>query len=164
MAYLLLTDQNLQKYYRCNCLRHSGHSKERPVTAAIQVLKKVTLAIIAGSTGSEPGKYKLADLLVHFEFIYGVASVGLCPFENALHDKGVGESIALTVSTSEAHEYFGHLFLPLCQALGFQIMPETMSLKVEVIAVKDAENREVVQSLAKALAHGGCGGSCGCGC
>jgi hypothetical protein len=53
--------------------------------------------------------------------------------------------------------------LPLRQALGLQIMPEKIVLKVEVTAVEDADNREVVQSLAKALA--GCGhGSCGCGC
>ncbi len=134
------------------------------MTTAIQVLKKVTLAIIAGSTGSEPGEYKSTYSPVPFEFIYGLASVGLCPFENAMYDKREGETLTLTVSISEAPEFFGHLFLPFRQALGLQIMPETITLKVEVIAVSDAENREIVQSLAKALAHGGCGGSCGCGC
>jgi hypothetical protein len=123
------------------------------LTATIQVLKKVTLSLIVESTGSAP---------VPIEFIYGVASDGLCPFENALHDKREGESLTLTVPTIEAHDFFGHLFLPLRQALGLQIMPQTVTLKVEVTAVNDADNREVVQSLAKASS--GCGGSCGCGC
>jgi hypothetical protein len=130
--------------------------------AIIQHLKKVTLLLMAGS---ESGQYNLTGSPVIFEFIYGVASDGLCPFEGALHDKREGESLILTVSTSEAHEFFGHLFLPLRQALGLHIMPATIILKVEVTAVNDAENREVVQSLAKALASGCCGGgSCGCGC
>jgi hypothetical protein len=79
-----------------------------------------------------------------------------------LHNKRVGESLTLTVSTAEAHEFFGHLFSPIRQALGLQIMPQTIALEVEVAAVIDADNREVVQSLAKASS--GCGGSCGCGC
>ncbi len=134
------------------------------MTAAIQVLKRVTLSLILGSAGSGREKYNLSDSSVPFEFIYGVASVGLCPFENELHDKQVGESLTCTVSSTEAHEFFGHLFLPLQQALSLQNIPEVITLKIEVIAVQDAENREIVQSLAKALAHGGCGGSCGCGC
>lgn len=132
------------------------------MTATIKVLKKVTLSLIAGSAGSEPGKGNLTGSPVIFEFIYGLASDGLCPFESALHDKRAGESLTLTVSTAEAHEFFGHLYSPLRQALGLQIMPQTMVLTVEVTAVSDADNREVVQSMAKVSS--GCGGSCGCGC
>lgn len=132
------------------------------MTATIQVLKKVTLSLIAGSAGIQPEKINLTGPPVPFEFIYGVASDGLCPFENALHDKREGESLNVTVSTSEAHEFFGHHFVPLRQALGLHIMPATITLKVEVTAINDAENREIVQSLAKA--GSGCGGSCGCGC
>jgi hypothetical protein len=40
----------------------------------------------------------------------------------------------------------------------------TINLEIEVAAVTDADDREVVQSLAKISALGGCGGSCGCGC
>jgi hypothetical protein len=125
------------------------------LTATIQHLKRVTLALIADGVGSKP---------VIFEFIYGIASGGLCSFEGVLHNKGEGENLTITVSATEAHEFFGHLLLPLRQALGLQIMPETIILTAAVIAVADADDREVVQSLAKALAAGGCGGSCGCGC
>jgi FKBP-type peptidyl-prolyl cis-trans isomerase 2 len=128
---------------------------ERQLTATIQHLKKVTLALYAGKNIDEPA---------NLEFIYGIASTGLCPFENALYDKGEGESLNFTIPASESYEFFGHHFLPLRQALGLQIMPEKIVLKVEIIAVADADNREVVQSLAKAQSGCGHGGSCGCGC
>lgn len=95
-------------------------------------------------------------------FIYGIATHGLCPFEQALQDKGEGETLSFTVAESEAHDFFGHLLFPLCQALGLQIMPKMLFLQVAISAVNVADNREVVQSLAKASS--GCGGSCGCGC
>ncbi len=123
--------------------------------ATIEHLKKVTLLLIADSAERKP---------VIFDFIYGVASSGLCPFENALHHKRVGEKFFLGTSASDGHEYFRHLYLPLCQTLGLQILPETINLQVEVIAVAHADNREIVQSLANALSGCGCGGSCGCGC
>jgi hypothetical protein len=140
---------------------HAG-PKEVQLTANIQTLKKVLLSLVAGS---EPGKFNMTASPVDFEFIYGVASDGLCPFESALGDKCEGDSLDLNVPSGDAHEYFGHFFHPLRLALGLQIMPAVIALQVKVTTVVDADNREVVQSLAKSLSHGGCGGgSCGCGC
>ena len=129
------------------------------MTATIKVLKKVTLSIIAGS---EPEKTNKTSSPVIFEFIYGLASDGLCPFESALHDKSVGESLSFNVSNDGAQEFFGYHFSPLRQTLGLQIMPQTIVLQAEITAVDDADNREVVQMMAKV--GSGCGGSCGCGC
>lgn len=123
--------------------------------ATIQVLKKVTLALLVENAGREA---------VSFAFIFGVGSGGLCSFENALHDKSPGQKLTLTVSGNEAHDFFGHLLLPLRQVLGLQVMPKTITLHVEITAIHDADNREVVQSLAKAGSGCGGGGSCGCGC
>ena len=134
---------------------------ENPVKTSIQPLKKVSLSLIAGN---KPGVFTLTRSPVVLEFIYGVASDGLCPFESALNDRHEGDILTLGLPIADAPEFFGHIFQPLCEELGFQIMPETLCLKIEVIAVVDADNREVVRSLAKALAHGSCGGSCGCGC
>lgn len=119
---------------------------------------------MAESIDSEPGKSHPPGAPVPLVFIYGAASDGLCPFENALHGKSAGESLTLTVSTVEAHTYFAHLLMPLRQALGLQIMPANIKLHVKITTVDEAENREVVQFLAKAVAGAGCGGSCGCGC
>ncbi len=135
--------------------------EEIPVKTPIQPLKKVTLSLMAGST---PEKYNLTGSPLALEFIYGVASDGLCPFESVLGDKHEGDTLTLSVSAADTHEFFGHIFQSLHQVLGLQIMPATIHLKIEVTAVVDADSREVVQSLAKALAHGSCGGSCGCGC
>jgi hypothetical protein len=134
---------------------------EIPVKISIQLLKKVSLSLMAGST---PGTFNLTGSPVVLEFIYGVASDGLCPFESALNDKHEGDTLTLSVPIADAHEFFGHIFQSLCQEIGSQIMPETLYLQIKVAAVVDTDNREVVQSLAKAIAHGNCGGSCGCGC
>jgi hypothetical protein len=135
--------------------------EEIPVKASIQPLKKVILSLMAGS---DPGKFNLTASPVFFEFIHGVSSDGLCPFEAALHDKREGDNLIVSVRAADAHEFFGHIYHALRQKLGLQIMPETIFLEIEITAVSDADDREVVQSVAKALAHGGCGGSCGCGC
>ena len=132
------------------------------MTATIKVMKKVTLSIITESAGSEPRKGDSTGSPVIFEFLYGLASGRLCPFESALYDKREGESLSLDVSNAEAQEFFGHLFSPLRQALGLQIIPQTIALKISVTSVVDADSREVVQSLAQSTS--GCGGSCGCGC
>ena len=135
--------------------------EEVHLTAIIQPLKKVSLSLLAGS---EAGNLNMTASPVDFEFIYGVASDGLCPFESALGDKCEGDSLDLNVPGGDGHEYFGHFFQPLRLALGLQIMPAIIALQVTITTVVDADNREVVQSLAKSLSHGGCGGSCDCGC
>lgn len=134
---------------------------ENPLKTSIQPLKKVSLSLMAGN---KPGVFTLTRSPAILEFIYGVASDGLCPFESALNDRQEGDILTLGLPIADAPEFFGHIIQPLYEALGLQIMPETLCLKIEVISVVDADNREVVRSLAKALAHGNCGGSCGCGC
>jgi hypothetical protein len=134
---------------------------ENPVKTSIQPLKKVSLSLMAGN---KPDTFALTRSPAVLEFIYGVASDGLCPFESALNDRQEGDILTINIPRADASEFFGHIFQPLCESLGLQIMPEILFLKIEVTAVTDADNREVVRSLAKALVHGNCGGSCGCGC
>lgn len=119
----------------------------------IQSLKKITLLLTTGNTADEP---------VSLTFIYGIGGNGLCPFEQALQGKEEGGSLNFTCTESQGADFFGHLFFPLRQALGLQIMPKTLSLHTVISTVQDAENHEVVKSLAQAVS--GCGGSCGCGC
>lgn len=130
------------------------------MSSHVQQLKKITISLVLGGKSVDD---KQSASPVSFDFIYGVASEGLCPFETTLFEKSEGDTLSLAVSAAEASNYFGHLLLPLRQALGLQILPETINLRVGVTKVRDAENREIVQSLAKALG-GGCGGSCDCGC
>ena len=131
------------------------------MTTTIQQLKKVSLAILAGS---EPGKHSLTATPVVFGFIYGIGAEGPAPFEMVLVDKCVGEHVILTVTADEAPQFFGRFLGPIRQLLGLHLLPPSLSLHMTVMAVVDADNREVVQALAKATGHGGCGGSCDCGC
>lgn len=120
----------------------------------IQNLKKVTLAVKADSRAES----------VPFEFIYGVGSEGLCPFEVLLADRIMGETLRLDVSGIMAEETFGHLLVPLRFALEFREVPLSFTLELEVTGVAEASNREVVQAMARSTQLSGCGGNCGCGC
>ena len=131
------------------------------MTTTIQQLKKVKLAILAGS---EPGNYNLTAIAVEFAFIYGLGAEGLEPFEMVLGDKCVGDEVTLSVTADEAPQFFGRFLRPIRQILGLPLQPPTLFLHMTVTLVADAENREVVQALAQSTGHGGCGGSCDCGC
>lgn len=127
----------------------------------VQLLKKVTLALASppGLGASDPGGAPHA-----LTFIYGVASGGLCPFETALHARQAGERLTIRVEVADAPAYFGHLFHPLDRLIARRPAAAALTLEIEVVAVTDASDREVVQAVADALAHGGCGPTCGCGC
>ncbi len=127
----------------------------------VQSLKKIQVAI---HVGKSPDQADVSGSPVVLAFIHGVASEGLCPFESALHGRREGERVVVNLKTAALHEYFGHIYHAIHQALGLPATLETVSLAIEVVAVTDAEDREIVKATARALSHGGCGGSCGCGC
>lgn len=127
----------------------------------VEYLKKVQIAIQAGSG---PDQADLTGLPVILAFIHGVASDGLSPFESAIHGRCAGDRVEVSLKTAALHEYFGHIHHAVRQALELPATLETVCLAMEVVAVADAGDREIVRAAAEALAHGGCGGSCGCGC
>ena len=122
---------------------------EQPQT--IENLMKVTLSIQTAEASV------VDDGSAPFVFIYGVGPSGITPFEKALHGKGVGDRIRLDVTPSTLCETVGHLELPLCKQSGIMA---PVSLRVTVIDVEKAQDREVV----KAMAAGGNCSDCGCGC
>lgn len=124
------------------------------MTVPVQNLKKVTLAV----------KTDRHVKSVPFEFIYGVGSEGLCPFEVLLADKVASDTLKIDIVGSRAEETFSHLFVPLRFALEFNEVPISFSLEVEVVRVVDTDSREVVKAIARSTHFSGCGGSCGCGC
>jgi hypothetical protein len=99
-----------------------------------------------------------------FEFIFGIASDGMCPFEYELLHKTVGDRLHVTLPQAEAPRTFAHLLLPLRKALSLFEVPETYDLAIVILAVTDADPREVVRAMAQATETEGCGGDCGCGC
>jgi len=99
-----------------------------------------------------------------FTFVFGLESSGLTPFEKELFGKSVGDRLRLQPSVSELQSFFGSCYLPICQALQCSAFAALL-LSVEVVAVQDAESREIVQQLARSAGDCGCGdGSCDCGC
>ena len=92
-----------------------------------------------------------------FEFIYGVGSQGITPFEKALFGKGVGDQIRFELSPADYCETIGHLELPLLKQTGIM---KPISLQVTIDDVSKATDMEVV----KAMAAGGSCDDCGCGC
>ena len=127
----------------------------------IQPLKKVTLAVQAGGAR---GSFSLTPAPVTLDFIYGVGSDGLSSFEVALGERSPGEVVSFSVLNTDAADFFGNLYLPLRQTIGLHLPPTTLFLQLEIKAVEDADNREVVKALAGSLSHSCGGGSCDCGC
>jgi len=119
---------------------------------AVDHLKKVSLEI------------QVKERVVPFDFIFGIASEGMCPFEYELLHKTVGDRLRVAVPQTNARRTFAHLYLPVCAALSLSEIPETLHLDIAVSAVRDAEPREVVRAMAQASEADGCGGDCGCGC
>lgn len=127
----------------------------QPEPLAIDNLLKVALSLEAGpaqedfTPSREPKK---------IEFIYGIATFGITPFEKMLYQKRAGDELITTVNLSDAHAYFG----PLTPGI-LNWLPERgeLALKVGIDSVSTPDDREIVKALA---AGGGCGGDCDCGC
>lgn len=117
----------------------------------VENLMKVSVNIDANPPSTENAKS------VPFEFIFGVGSEGVTPFEKALFGKSVGDSIQLDIAPTEYCQTVGHLELPLREQSG--IMAPT-HVQVTVTDIVRAQDREVVKAMA---AGGGCS-DCGCGC
>ena len=116
-------------------------------------LKKIDLLLAAG-TGPEQSDSTAGA--IGFEFIFGMGSQGLCPFEFQLADKKEGDSLSLRVRGEDLGDLFQHLPLP---SLPIRESPDAFYLKVKIVKVSEADPKEVIKALAEA---GSCGDHC-CG-
>jgi len=98
-----------------------------------------------------------------FEFIFGIGTGGLTPFEHQLAELSVGDKITLQLQQEDAQHHFEHLFPPV---RGLFLDRPDLFLEVALAGVGPADSREVIRAMAEMTAHGegGCGGGCGCGC
>ena len=122
------------------------------MSSAVDHLKKVSLEL------------RFRESTIPFDFIFGIASDGMCPLEYQLLHKSVGDRLPLNLSRVEASRIFAHLYRPILIALSLYEVPETLDLLIIISAVEDANPREVVRAMAQASESEGCGGDCGCGC
>jgi hypothetical protein len=112
-------------------------------TEKIEVLKKIALSVEAGTTS---GLMDLTPQSLEFEFIYGLGTSGLTPFEILLADKTVGEEIQLHLRREEIPQVFQHLpFFPLNLSEG----ADSFYFRFIVKGVLQADQREVIKALAE---------------
>jgi len=124
---------------------------------AISPLTKVSLSLSAADDASG---HKLTPADIQFEFIYGIGTEGLSTFEKELHGLLAGARMTIRVETREMESYFEHLRCPLLEAVRIQ---PPFNLAIEVLSVRPATDRELVQALANKDSSG-CDCDCGCDC
>jgi hypothetical protein len=90
-----------------------------------------------------------------FEFIFGIGTEGLSPFELELSGKGLSYERDFRLTRKELEGFFQHLLPPLF----LHDIPEAFTLKVRVVHIAEADQREVIKAMAEASS---CGSHC-CG-
>jgi hypothetical protein len=110
----------------------------------VEGLKKVTVTVKAG-TGSQ-NTDPIEDG-TRMEFVFGIGPAGLTPFEYALADSVVGDTITLQVGSGEHDDIFGHIPIMLPQ---FPTEEAAMYLRVRVERVEPAAQREIIRAMAEA--------------
>ncbi len=128
----------------------------------IQPMMKVNLTFTAAA-GQE--KLKLAFEPDQYEFIFGIGSAGLTPFEYELAEKTVGDEIAFHLRDAQRSRFFEHLYPPV---VGLFLDHTELYLTARINSIETAEGREIIKAMAEMTARSegscGCGDNCGCGC
>ena len=117
----------------------------------IRYLSKVRLSLEVEEEGEGPEDG--ADSK-RFEFVYGIGSEGLTPFESVLEGRREKEELVLEIQGNEATNVFQHLWIPEVEALFHRGSP---FLKITVLSVSEADPREVIRALAE---RASCGDDC----
>ena len=118
----------------------------------IGALKKITISFrVQGEADSQ-------DLQPSsiFEFVFGIGTRGLTPFEYQLANKKEGDTFSFQLKKADIPHFFQHLIGPGLPTTD-DIHP--LCIKGEVIKVSQADQREVIKALAE-IAR--CGDHC-CG-
>ena len=119
----------------------------------VDPLKKITLSVMAGT---RPETMDLSVSPSPFEFIYGIGTDGLTPFEFQLADKSTGDEIIVQVTCFKITEKFAHIPVPIPQ------IPEHLDaiyMKFKITQITPADNRKIVKAMAEIS---GCSSHC-CG-
>ncbi|MBW1802975.1 MAG: hypothetical protein JRJ85_19865 [Deltaproteobacteria bacterium] len=119
----------------------------------IEALKKVMLSF---QSGNSPEDMNILREPVTEAFIFGIGTGGLTPFEYQLVGKKEGDTLAIHVEGQNMAGTFQHLFFP---SLGISEASAPVYLKIKVVKVMKADQREVIGAMAE---NAGCSGHC-CG-
>ena len=123
----------------------------------VENLTKVTLRLEAGTIAEH---MDLTPTALEFEFIFGIGSGGMCPFEYRLVNKAPGEEIGIRVREVERHLLFEHLHPPVMNLFEKH---DALYLKIKILKIQQPENKEIIKALSEVASHHhDC--DCGCGC
>jgi len=130
-------------------------SRQQDLT--VDNLRKISLSVEAGTTQKQMELTREPERL---DFIYGIGSKGITPFEYELANRKKGEVVAIHVRPETASAYFAHLG---CVILPHIDKRNETYLKVTVRDVVLPDNREIITAMAQRT-ECGAGCDCGCGC
>ena len=123
----------------------------------VENLTKVTLRLEAGTTAD---RMDLTPTALEFEFIFGIGTGGMCPFEYQLVNKAAGEEVGIQVKKEELYPLFEHLRPPILKLFEKY---NALHLKIKILRIENPENAEIIKALAEMASHQhDC--DCGCGC
>lgn len=117
----------------------------------IDNLKKVRIALEAG-TG--PDVMDLTSEPYPLEFIFGLGVEGLTPLEFRLVDKSEGDKLVVKLRPEEMNGLHQNLVFP---AFTLHDHMDSFFLRIEILRVVPADQREVIKALAELS---GCGSHC----
>ncbi|MDX9786490.1 MAG: hypothetical protein RBT11_06930 [Desulfobacterales bacterium] len=124
----------------------------------VEHLNKVSLLIQAGTS---PERMDIAPIPLAYDFVFGVGSQGMTPFECTLANKPLEEEFVIHLEKKSVADFFEHIRLPLGDL--FDQRHEAY-LKIRIADASPADDRTIVKQMAQLAAHGGGGCDCGCGC
>lgn len=119
-------------------------------------LKKLSLSVHAGTV---PDSNNLTPAPILSEFIFGLGTSGMAPFEYELSEKHEGDTFSLSLRPEDIPMFFEHLCICLPP---LPANADTYYLTITIDKVSDVSASEVVKALAGSTGCGG--GDCGCGC
>ncbi len=121
----------------------------------IENLSRIFLSIRVGTSADASD---LSSEPIKSDFIFGLGTAGLTPFEYELSEKSEGDELNLQIRTEDMPQIFEHLRIalpPLASGASYH-------LKLRIDSISKASASEVVKAMAELA---GCGGhDCGCGC
>jgi hypothetical protein len=124
----------------------------------VEPMQKVIVAMSAGR-GPEDEPYPLSE--ARAEFVYGIGTGGMTPFEYLLAGRAQGDRVHFWLERSDQQRFFAHLPPPaLFPAAGH----ERVYVTARIERIEKAQSREIIKAMAEAAAQGGEGCDCGWGC
>jgi hypothetical protein len=116
-------------------------------------LKKISVLLEAGM------RSEVMDLTrepIPYDFVYGVGTHGLSPFEFELSEKREGDEIIIPLRTDEMANFFCHHVIP---QLGIPEGVGEFYLRALIAEISAADPRDIIRAMAEASAcRSGCCG------